>query len=114
MKIIAGGRQTGRTTQLIEMAAEAEARGEVCYIVCHSQNEAYRIANLARLKELSIGFPLTYSEFIHRRYHSPHIHHIYIDNVEMLIQHLSIVPVAAITIHVEGGDALSSPEPAES
>lgn len=101
MEVIASGRQTGRTTRLIEMAAEAETRGEVCYIVCHSQTEASRIADIARHKGLSIGFPITYDEFLSRRYSSQNIHHIYIDNVELLIRRLSMVPIEAVVITSE-------------
>lgn len=101
MNIIAGGRQTAKTTKLIEMAAEAESRGEVCYIVCHNRAEAYRIASIAKRKELTIGFPLTYDEFLDRKYHGGHIHHVYIDNAEQLLQRLSLVPIEAMTINLD-------------
>ena len=97
-ELIMGGRQSGRTTKLIEMAAESEARGEVCYIVCHSHTEAYRISQIARRRGLNIGFPLTYDEFLQRKYHAHNIHHLYIDNAEMLIQYMSTLPIAAMTI----------------
>jgi len=103
MQIIAGGRQSGRTKRLIEMAAESEAKGEVCYIVCHSRDEATRIANIARRMNLKIGFPITYGEFLTRPFSSMGVNHVYIDNVEMLLQHISVFPIKAITITVEGG-----------
>lgn len=103
MEVIADGRQTGRTTKLIEMAAAAEARGEVCYIACHSHTEAYRIAQLARKKSLNIGFPITYGELLLGQ-HGSTIHHIYIDNVELLLHQLITIPIKAVTITTEGGD----------
>lgn len=101
MNIIASGRQTAKTTKLIEMAAEAEARGEVCYIVCHSLREASRIAQIAKEKELSISFPISYDEFLHGRYSTRNIHHLYIDNAEQLLQRLSLVPIEAMTINLD-------------
>lgn len=99
MKVIAGKRQTGRTTALIRLAAEAEARGEVSYIVCHSHNEAYRVSKLAQELELVIGFPLTYYELLQGAFYGKNIKHFFIDNVEMLISKLCPgVDVAAITI----------------
>lgn len=68
MKIIYGGRQTGKTKKLIELAAEAEARGECSYIVCHSHNEAYRIAKVAEEMEKFIRFPIIYDELLAKQY----------------------------------------------
>jgi hypothetical protein len=47
---------------------------------------------------LSIGFPLTYDEFLQERYAGQNIRHFFIDNVELLIQHMTAVHVAAITV----------------
>lgn len=96
MVVIASGRQTGRTTKLIKACAEAEQRGEVSYIVCHSHPEAYRIAGQAKKMGLNIGFPITYDEFLKRQY-SPHVN-LYIDNVDMLVRYMSTAPIKAITV----------------
>jgi hypothetical protein len=66
--------------------------------VCHSHAEAYRINKQAEEMGLSIGFPLTYDEFLQERYAGQNIRHFFIDNVELLIQHMTIVNVAAITV----------------
>lgn len=100
MRVIASGRKTGKTTAIIEAAAEAEARGEVCYIVCHSQNEAYRIAQKAKELNLNIGFPITHDEFLQGQY-SSQIHHLLIDNVEFLLQRLAKVPIEVVSINKE-------------
>jgi hypothetical protein len=101
MKIIAGKRRTGRTTELIKLAAKSEANKEVCYIVCCSQPEAYRIAQKAKELELNIGFPITYDEFLREEYYGVNIHHFYIDNAEDLLAYISKVPIEAITITEE-------------
>lgn len=98
MEVITGGRRTGRTQKLIRLAAEAEARGEVSYIVCHSHQEATRIFRLADELGLKIGFPLSYEEFLTRKYSGMNIANLYIDNVEYLLQLLSHVQIAAVTI----------------
>lgn len=92
-KLIVGDRQSGRTTDLIKAAAEEEAHGVVCYIVCHSQEECYRISQVAQQMELSIGFPITYDEFVHRSYAGHNIDKFYIDNLRAFFAHISNVPI---------------------
>lgn len=102
MKVITGGRQSGRTTQLIHMCAEAEKEGKIAYIVCHSHDAAYAIAQ--RAKELgyeSFPFPITYDEFKNSHGKSTFITEYYIDNVEFLLQWLSVIPIKAVTIQTE-------------
>jgi hypothetical protein len=98
MKVICGGWRTGKTMELIKLAAEAEARGEISYIVCHNHAEAYRIAQEAKRLDLLIGFPITYDEFLNHDYAGNNIKHLFIDNVEMLLQKLARSPVSAVTI----------------
>lgn len=97
--VIVDGRQTGRTTKLIKLCAEAEANGEVSYIVCLSHTEAYRIAQQAKSMGLSMGFPITYDEFIRSAGHRSFIKNFYMDNVEFLLQMLAgPTKVAGITL----------------
>jgi hypothetical protein len=105
LRVIASGRQTGRTTELIHECAAAEARGEISYMVCHSQQEAYRVAQQA--KELgyeNFPFPITYHEFLNGRYAGTTVHNFYIDNVEYLLERLVLrgPKIAAITITTDG------------
>lgn len=95
-KLIIGDRQSGRTTDLIKAAAEDEAQGIVCYIMCHSQEEAYRISKLAQEMELRIGFPITYDEFLHRSYSGTNIKKLYIDNLRMFLSHISNIPIDTV------------------
>lgn len=86
--VIAASVGAGKTTQLIKLAAEAEARGEVCYIVVHNHQEAWRVRQHASKLGLSIGFPLTYEEFVTNAW-ARSVHHIYIDNVLDLLQYIA-------------------------
>jgi hypothetical protein len=95
-KLIVGDRQSGRTTDLIRAAAADDYNGVVCYIVCHSHEEAYRISKLAESMKLSIGFPLTYDEFLHRSYAGSNIDKLYIDNLSMLLSHISTVTIDTV------------------
>lgn len=105
MEVIFGGRRTGRTTKLIQMAAEAGAKGEVCYIVCMSNNEAYRIKQRANEMGLFIGFPITYDEFRQGQIASQNVKFLLIDNAECLLQRLIGIPIKAITIEDEDATA---------
>lgn len=83
----------GKTTQLIKKSAKS---GD--YIVCHSLDEAIRIQSESKKMELDIPLPITYAEFIEKRYRGKNISGFLIDNIEMFLQHLSDVPVRAITM----------------
>ena len=83
----------GKTTQLIKKSAES---GD--YIVCHSFDEADRIKFSAKQMGLGIPLPITYAEFIEKRYHGRNISGFLIDNLEMFLQFLSNVPVNAVTM----------------
>jgi Cdc6-like AAA superfamily ATPase len=101
IRLIAGRRQTGRTTTLIELCAEKEAAGEVSYIVVANHQQAYAIAQKAQEMGLSIGFPLTYTEFIERRWAGNHIKHFFIDNVEHFLSGLAApVNVEAVVFEI--------------
>ena len=95
-KLIISERRTGRTTDLIKRSAEDESRGLCTYIVCHSQAEAYRIRAKAEEMELTIGFPLTYDEFLQCQYHDTNIDKFYIDNFRMLFKHICPVEIDTI------------------
>lgn len=100
MRVIAGGRKTSRTTRLIEMSAELEAKGEVNYIVVATHEQAYRVAQKAKELDLNIGFPLTYVEFTQHQA-GRNIQHFLIDNADHLLQSLTPVHIAAIVVEAE-------------
>lgn len=90
METITGGRQTGKTTKAIEIAAEKFA-----YIVCRSQPDAFRIAERAREMGLDIPFPITYDEVLQGRARSTGIQGYVYDDARDFLQRLSSRPVFA-------------------
>jgi len=86
-------RNAGKTTQLINMSAST---GDT--IVCATQDTVRMICGYARLLGLDIPRPITYSEFINRKYRGMIIKGFLIDNADYFIQHFSIVKVRAITM----------------
>lgn len=75
-------------------------------MVVHSHDEAYRVAREAETMGLSIPFPLNYSEFLNKRYYGAGVKQLFIDNADYLLQHMAIVPVAAVVLERrEGSDA---------
>jgi hypothetical protein len=86
-------RGKGKTTELIKKSAES---GD--YIVCHQLAEVNRIQMEARRMGLRIPLPITYDEFLKKRYHSKGISGFLIDNADMFLQSLSDVPINNITV----------------
>lgn len=104
MLIIASGRKTSRTTQLIEMSAEAEQQGKVNYIIVANPEQAYSVAKKAKELNLNIGFPITYDEFLNHKYFGKNIDHFLIDNADHLLQKLTSVPIKAIVVEKSLGE----------
>jgi len=86
-------REYGKTTQLMKKSSKS---GD--YIVCHSLDEANRIQLEAKKLGLNIPLPITYADFVEKRYFGKNISGFLIDNLEMFLQHLSNVPVNAVTM----------------
>jgi hypothetical protein len=104
MKIILRPGKTGRTEELIRMCAEAEAREEVSYIVCLSQQEATRIFQRSIDLNLNIGFPITFDEFLKGQYFTRNIRNFFIDNADILLRSLTPVTIQAITLEEIDGE----------
>lgn len=96
MKVIARPRRSGRTDELIRLAHEADLSGEVCYIVCHSRQEAHRIAQRAAELELPVRFPVQYDELPVGR--GSFTTCVVVDNAEMLIERIVGRRVEAIVV----------------
>jgi hypothetical protein len=90
--MIIRGRQGGKTTEMIRLAAEHHA-----YIVCTDQRRARQIAEQARGMGLSIPFPLTAGEWRERSYHPPGVRGLLFDDLDRIIQGMTPVPVLAAT-----------------
>lgn len=86
-------RGKGKTTELIKKSAET---GD--YIVCHRLDESNRIQAEAQEMGLQIPLPITYDEFLKKRYYGKGISGFLIDNADMFLQSLSNVPINSITV----------------
>ncbi len=93
MQIIIKPKGEGKTVDLIKLSAASWN-----YIVCHNMGECRRIVSVANKIALDIPYPISYDEYLARRYYPDAIKGFLIDNVEMLLNHISLVPVNAITI----------------
>lgn len=96
MNIIHKGKGEGKTTELIKLSATHQA-----YIVCCSIQEANRILKQARDMGLNIPMPITYDDFIEKKYYGKYIKGFLIDNAEHLLQQMTKVPITDITINKE-------------
>jgi len=99
MKILYAPRHSGKTMWLIQKCAKHGG-----YIVCHSLREAQRVHKLAMNFGYNIPFPLTFEQFLSGHYYGQGVEKVYVDNVDMLVNYISTVPVAAITLTSETSD----------
>lgn len=93
IKPIAGG----KTTEIIKRCAE---QGGV--IVCMDAREIGRIIEQSRRMGLDIALPITFDEFRREGYYAQENDCFHIDNAGMLIQSMTSVPVATITLTPQG------------
>ena len=81
---IIGGRGSGKTGKLIELAEKHN-----CYIVVRNKITTYRVAERARRERRKIPFPLTYDEFMQGQFFFKGIKCFVIDDVEALLWYLA-------------------------
>lgn len=86
----------GKTLLLVQMS---HSTGK--YIVCESMDVADQIREFAFRNKYKIPLPITYDDFLNRRYRGKNIEGFLIDDVEKLCQYISKeVPILAITLSV--------------
>jgi hydrogenase maturation factor len=93
MKTYIISRGKGKTTKLI---AESAKTGD--YIICHCSFEAKRIQKEAQDMGLKIPLPITYNDFLEKRYYGKGISGFLIDNADMFLQSLTTVQINSITV----------------
>lgn len=96
MKIITLPRQAGKTTELIKLCAEEKA-----YIVCPTLSDCENIFALSKKLDINIPFPISWHEFISKRYHAPGIKKFLIDDLDRCIQMLSSLPIKAVSLNLD-------------
>lgn len=94
MKIIQRPIRGGKTTKLIQLAAQ----GRYKLIVCGSLVEAHQIFKSAQDLGLNIPMPITYNELIRRKYAGKNIESFLFDNVDLFLQTLTSVKIEAISV----------------
>jgi hypothetical protein len=93
-ELIIRPRQSGKTTKLIQLAAKEEYG----LIVTNNKMQAKRVFELAQKLHLKIPMPITYDEFINRKYAGMNVSALFIDNAEILLQMMAKAPIKAITM----------------
>lgn len=86
-------RGSGKTYQLIKNSSYSWYT-----IVCHSSIECDRILIEAKSMKLKIPPPITYDEFISKRYVGKHIFGFLIDNADSLLQYMTPLAIEAISL----------------
>lgn len=86
---ISGGRGSGKTTRLIQMAHERNL-----YIICTNQQRVREIMVMAKAMQMSIPFPITVAEL---PLHGTYIKKVLVDNVEDVLEHWLDFQVEAFT-----------------
>lgn len=93
MQIFVSGRQAGKTTQAIKLASE-----ENLYIICPDVRQVSLTWELAHKLRLPIPFPITWQEFLEKKYYGSNINGFVIDNLDMCIQAMTAVPIHMVTL----------------
>lgn len=93
IRIVSGARGTGRTTEMIRVAAESFA-----YIICPDYKQVAYVRDMAREMGVDIPFPLTWNQFVNGKYYGRGIRGFVIDNLDMCIQGMTSVPVLAASV----------------
>lgn len=97
MKIIIKPRGKGKTTDLINLCAN----NNYSLIVVGTQENARMVFEAAKKMKKPIPMPITYRDFLENRYAGQNIDTFLIDNVDLLLQWTTRVPIEAITLTEE-------------
>ena len=92
MEVIHLPRGGGKTKRLIEIADNYNG-----YIVAPTQKDAIRIFEMARKMKKDIHMPISFDEFIHRRY-GPFCRRFYFDDLDRSLDDISRLPIIAVTL----------------
>lgn len=82
MKVVVLPRGRGKTSSLLAVSSEKGLR-----IVCFSVRECRRLYHLSNRNQIEIPFPITYYEFVTRRYHG-NGKGFCIDNFDLFIEYI--------------------------
>lgn len=84
MEVVYKPRGSGKTTQLIKMAAESFGT-----MVVYGHQQASYVADLAKRMGLDIPYPITYREFLGQEYRASGIICLLVDDLESLVEYIA-------------------------
>jgi len=93
MKVIAKPRGGGKTTELLRIAND-----HFYYIVCHTRDRCYQLADIAKDRGYDIPFPFTYAEYLDSGFYRKGIKGLAIDDLDLFVAYMSRDLVKAVTI----------------
>jgi hypothetical protein len=94
VKVVAQPRQSGKTAELIRESAE-----RFVYIVCFDRREADRVWRTSLQMKLDIPNPITWEDFLEKRYHAPGIRGFLFDNLDaMILRMAGGIPIHTVTL----------------
>lgn len=88
MTTIAGPRGSGKTTELIKLCAEKNAKGSPAAILVVDKKRAEYVADLARVMEISIPHPVTLDEMKDGAFRGSFIERILVDDADNLMRRI--------------------------
>ncbi|WP_424245912.1 hypothetical protein Dip510_000845 [Elusimicrobium posterum] len=98
MKIFTGSRGSGKTTEMLK-ALPKKGYG---YIVVPNERFAREIVLEADELGIKINFPLTFNEFLNKRYYGKNIDWLVIDDVDALLSYITHSGVSIYAIALNG------------
>ncbi len=84
MKLIAKPRGTGKTTELVKLCQEKGG-----YLVVRDRKTAHTIFRKAYDQDIHIPMPISYDDFLERRYHGVNCSPLWIDDVDALLNYIA-------------------------
>ncbi len=94
IRFVSGGRQYGKTTEMIRTAAETNS-----YIVCPHRQQVLYVQRLAEKLGVNIPFPITWDEFQRGQFSPMGVRGFVIDDLDQCIEYMARgVPVHAASL----------------
>lgn len=93
MRVVVAERGSGKTDNMIALAAFHKS-----YIVCPTHDDAQRIWLRSQQLNENIRFPISWREFINRRYYAMGVENFIIDDLDRCIQSTTNVPIVAVSL----------------
>lgn len=94
MELVVKPRQAGKSEDILQIAAR-----EFSYIVCPTRDDVARLWARARRQEINIPMPITWDEFVSRRYNGRGIRGFVIDDLDRCVQDMTTVTVKAVSLN---------------